>query len=423
MAQDGNTPTSQEIQALQAKIDALNQQVQLLTAQKALQDAQSAASAAAQVDAATQAANLAAQQKAISDAQTAIAKNNLTVPDSGYKGEVSAGDKAGSFEASLLASKALTLAADNIATKVKTARDKGPGWNTVVLYANSDVPDFQSLLAYDAQRQAISDLMGEASQDIEKTLTQYPAARFLTPATIGMGMDAANKILGYFRTDYSIQGIVVASDDLQLINALAGALTEKNIGVYLPAIYNAMALNNSSVVSELKSLADQRAKLQGNVDKATGKSDELTAEAAKETDVAKKKQLTDGAAKLKDLAASGKNVVAACDAFLTKLTTADDKSKVPLAIIAQQRAVREQLSKGGAVLMTAKVSSAGGTYYTKKNMWTFFGAMPFYVMGGAVINFTVMEGPGGKVIVAGALPVDAGYYKATDVAKQFELTK
>ena len=56
-------------------------------------------------------------------------------------------------------------------------------------------------------------------------------------------------------------------------------------------------------------------------------------------------------------------------------------------------------------------------------MWTFFGAMPFYVMGGAVINFTVMEGPGGKVIVAGALPVDAGYYKANDVAKQFELTK
>lgn len=115
MGQDGSTSTSQEIDALKAKIDTLNEQVQLLNAEKAVQDAQSAKNAAAQIDAATQAANLAAQQKNLSDLQTAIQKNNLTVPESGYKGDVTAGTNAGSFEAALLASKALTTAADTIA--------------------------------------------------------------------------------------------------------------------------------------------------------------------------------------------------------------------------------------------------------------------------------------------------------------------
>ena len=124
----------------------------------------------------------------------------------------------------------------------------------------------------------------------------------------------------------------------------------------------------------------------------------------------------DAATDLKNASDQAKAALALYDALLTKLTTPDDKAKVPLAAIIQQDVVHTALV-GGAKLMTAKISSAGGTYYTKKNLWNFFGGMPFFTMGGVVVNYSLFEGSTGVVISAGAVPLDGGFVKVGQLSK------
>lgn len=118
-----NPTTVDDFNALKAlraaQADALDAQARLIASQKALQKAQTADDpAAAQLAAATQAASVAAQQKALSDSQAAILKSKFTVPDSGYTGDIKPGDKAGGVEASLLATRAVNVAAKRIVEKI-----------------------------------------------------------------------------------------------------------------------------------------------------------------------------------------------------------------------------------------------------------------------------------------------------------------
>lgn len=414
-------PLAQQKASQDAKTEALQSETKLLEAQKALQKAQAEDPLAQQIAATTQAANLAAQQKALAESQASILKTKFTVPDSPYTGEVKAGDKAGNFEGALLAARAVKLAAGQIA---RTVKEKTSGVGSVVLYGAADLPDFQALLAYRAQYKTISKVLegaiAKSDDAIERAAPLLPPkAELVSPAAIGAGLEAVNKILGFFRTDYSVQGIIVANDDLMLIDCLAGELKNNQKKVFVLAQYNAAALQDSSIISDLEKLAANRAILQQRVEVAMKTSDDLTTGANKENDPMKKKAMTDAAANLKAAADQAKTAVTMYDALLTKLTGADDKGKVPLAAIIQQETVRKYLQDEGAALMTAKISSEGGSYYTRKNLWSLFGGMPFFVMGGAVVNYGVFDGKDGSVLVAGSLAIDGGYFNVKDLEKQF----
>lgn len=397
-----------------AKADALDAQAKLIASQKALLKAQAGDDqTAAQLAAATQAAGIAAQQKALSDSQAAIRKNDFTVPDSGYTGDIKAGDKAGSIEASLLAARAINIAADRVAKRLDKKVNAG---ESVILYAGSDLPDFQSLISFRTQCHLIEQALDEAITKVDAARTKAqvllpPRVEFVSPAVIGAAFDAANKILGFFRTDYSIQGVAVTVDDLLLINSLANVMTDKGVKIKLPTLYNASALLSiSPVVAQLDSLTAKRVALQQKLNLAPALVDDLTAAAAKETDPLKKAKEVEAAANLKAASDEGKVTVSLYDGLLTKLTTPDDKAKLPLGAIIQQDAIRTAL-QNGSKLMTVKVSSTGGTYYTRKNLWSFFGTMPFFTMGGAVINYTLLDGNSGVVLSAGAIPIDGGFFK------------
>lgn len=408
-----------------AKAEALDAQAKLIVSQKALAKAQAGDDpAATQLTAATQAAAIAAQQKLLSDSQTGILKNNFTVPDSGYTGEIKPGDKAGSIEGSLLAAHAINVAADRVIKRM--GKKVGPG-QSIVLYSGSDLPDFQSLIAFHAQYHLIDKALDEALRNIDDAQTKakalLPPKVEFAPAMIGAGLDAANKILGFFRTDYAIQGVAVTTDDLLLINALANALTDESFKVILPALYNASALlDTSPVIAQLDSITAKRVDLQQKVDLAPALVDDLAAAAGKETDVVKKTKDVEAGANLKTASDQGKVTAALYDGLLTKLTTPDDKAKLPLAAIIQQNAIRTELQNGNT-LMTAKITSAGGTYYTRKNLWSFFGTMPFFTMGGAVINYTLLDGKTGIVLSAGAIPIDSGFFKIHQLPKAINSTQ
>jgi hypothetical protein len=418
-----------------AQADALDAQAKLIASQQALQKAQGSDLGAAQLAAATQAASIAAQQKALADSQAATLKDKFAVPDSGITGEVKT-TNAGSFEASLLAASAVSSAASHIAAALAATRNNEMP-DVLVVYGSSDLPDFQSLITYRAQFTVLDRAMLDAIvkiQQAEKAAPAPPAPpaaapefapaaaaaglAAVTPVEIGAALEAANKILGYFRSDYSVQGVTVTADERLLTEALAGAFAECGKRVFVPSLYNAQALEGSPIVSELIDLATKRAKLQQAVNQASNLSDALMTRAAAEPDPTKKKVLTDAAGALKAAADQGKSIGGMYDALLTKLTASDDKSKTPLAVIIQQEAVHRIL-RGGALLLTAKISSAGGTAYTQRNLWRFFWGMPFYVMGGAVVTYSVFDGVDGGVVLAGSVPVDSGFFNVEDVARQF----
>ena len=107
------------------------------------------------------------------------------------------------------------------------------------------------------------------------------------------------------------------------------------------------------------------------------------------------------------------------DSFFGKLTAADDKGNIPLTTVVRDTVVADTLKNGG-MLLVAKVQKAVGSFYTKKNMWTLFGGMPFYNMGGVVVSFALLDGAAGTVIQAGIVPVHGGFVKSNRVQATVE---
>ncbi|WP_158277293.1 hypothetical protein [Opitutus sp. ER46] len=408
-----NPSTPEDFKALAAlrtaQAEAIKAETTLLTAKKDLAKAQTPDPAAAAITAATQAASLAAQQRALSDSEAAILKNTLSVPTAEYKGEVKVGDKAGTIEAALLASRAITIAAEKIAA---TVGDKARG--PIVLFGSSDLPDFQALIAFDAQFNAIDAAVSRAAAKLKAAATteapRKSITEVITPAVIGAGLEAVDKLLGFFRTDYSVQGVAIANDDLLLLSALAGSLSNKSMTVEVPALYNSSAvLQTSPVLLHLQGLAQRRIELQQAYDAAVASLEVLNNAAAHGTEQ-EKREATATLATLKPAVEQARITLASYDAFLTKLTTADEKGKFAVVTVVQQDAVRNKL-KAAAHLMIARVSTTGGTCYTRKNLWSFLGTMPFFTMGGVVVSYTLIDGRTGAVISAGTIPVDGGFYK------------
>ena len=63
--------------------------------------------------------------------------------------------------------------------------------------------------------------------------------------------------------------------------------------------------------------------------------------------------------------------------------------------------------------------SSVGSYYTKKNILTAFGAEPFFVAAGVVATYTLIDGSDGGVLASNLVPIHGGYYRAPDVPSKF----
>jgi hypothetical protein len=98
------------------------------------------------------------------------------------------------------------------------------------------------------------------------------------------------------------------------------------------------------------------------------------------------------------------------DDFVAMVGKADDKGVSPLSTIARQAYMSKALGDGG-YLLVIKANFLGGSSYTRKNFFTFFGAMPFSVGGGAVASFTLIDGKSGNVIDSGVFAHSVPYNK------------
>jgi hypothetical protein len=80
---------------------------------------------------------------------------------------------------------------------------------------------------------------------------------------------------------------------------------------------------------------------------------------------------------------------------------------------AAQKAVAERLAQGDIALLV-QFGGGAGTFYTKKNLWTFFWGMPFFVSGGAIVSFLAVGGDG-AVKAGGQVPLHSGFIGIGDI--------
>lgn len=422
---NGKNPTPEEIKKatdlIKAQTDLKKAKADDIAAQRALDKAQQPQDT--QVDDLKKQKELADAKKDLANSASDALKAQLfgSVTGGSFSGAVEMKDKAGFAEANLLASQAIRAAAARISIQVK-----GPtAGKQIFLFSVRDFPNFQRLLNFRFRKE----LLKQAYTTAKVTVSDVEAVA-AAPAIFSAGLDAFSKILGFFKTDFTVGGVEIKPDDSQLLFAVAGNLP----GAHLPAIYNPTATKDAltRMTQELGELVS----LRGSADAETKRLTTQIEQLEKGNDADKKR-----AADLKPRVDLLKTVVALHDAFMTSLSTPDSSGNLPIALVTQEFAIDDALQagnknapqggnkdapqgankealQGGSVVLLVKLESAGGGYFVKKNLLTGLGAMPLYHMGGSTVSYVLLEGKEGKVLAASVVPVHGGFVKAGDVQKE-----
>lgn len=404
------------------------------------------------------------KQKEVVDAEKDLAASRNAalkaavgeLPSSGISGTVTLKEGAGDLEAALLAMAAVREAADTIGGRIRNVlEDK----TAVVMVSEADKPTFANMVAYDAEVVLVNRLFDKAivsanarsavpapaapppapppppppSPEREAAAVAEAKARLelaSTLATAGVALDATTKLLSFFRSDAEVSGTAVTLEDGAALNAIACALHHpftgagtgshgaKAFNVSIPAMYHP-----ATGVDSTKFFADDATALAGKRADALRVQTAIEAEmaalpariAALEADTATKgnaehQALTRALADHTDLVAALKSAGAFMDAWLTKLSAPDSKGIAALVNVAKEKALAEAIKSG--YLLIVKVTKAGGGVMVKKHLWTFFGRLPLFHMGGAAVSFTLLHGATGNVAAAGLIPVHGGFVKA-----------
>jgi hypothetical protein len=406
VSMDGKIPTPEEIKKeadlIKAQIDLKKAKTDDIAAQRALEKAQQEPDT--KVDDLKKQKDLADAKKDLANSQTDALKAQLfgTVTGGPFSGAVEMKDKAGAAEANLLASHAIRSAAARISARVIELS----GGKPIYLFNVKDFPNFQRLAAFRFRKALVQQAYQSAR--VSSGGEESVAA---APALASGSLDALAKILGFFKSDFTVGGTEVKADDTQLLFAVAGSLTNRE--VYLPAVYNpaTQAGAVTSMTAALGELAQPRINADKDIKILSDQLDELL-----KGDDEKKKEAESQKARVDFL----KSVVALHDAFLNSLTTPDSNGTLPIALLAQEFTVDASLQNGGVVLLV-KLENAAGGYFVKKNLLTGLGFMPLYHMGGSVASYVLLSGKEGKVLASNLVPVHGGFVKAGDV--QNELAK
>lgn len=393
--------------------------------QSSVMDAQKAKATA---DAQTSAAN---QQKAAADAQaSAIAAQQAaekakwgSITGSGLSGDVTVNTGAGNAEATLLAAWAVKEAAVEIGKRIAEAnKDKKMD---IVLFTGNQSPDLSHWRTFRNTLRIVSDGFDRASaakaqaDAAVKQVQKPPKAASIEMVGgaitgIGAGLDALSKIGSYFQTNYTFAGATVSNvDDDLLAVSVAGEIPSAFFpnrwiptgGEEIAALVQPLAATRQGAATTLKDVQVELQKYKGAAEE-------------EKNDPSNKTKLLAVASSYERAVDSYTAALKAYDDMITSLVT--DKGGVALAVlVANEKWISDKMDNG-ALGLIVHVHSAAGANYTKKNLWTFFGGTPFYVMGGAVCSYVMINGADGRVLSAGQFPLHSGYYKVNDVEAKFK---
>ncbi len=410
-------PATQQLSELQNQKALVEAQKGLTESQKALEQAKSASGQ--QVTELQSQKALADAQKGLTEAQTqaAIARYIGDVKAGPYSGSVEMKEKGGTEEALLLAARAVKECAAKVATAVQSKANK------FYIFSADKFPSFQQLLNFRFRKEMLKQAFTAAN--VSKAMAKDAVA---APALVSAGLEALSKILGFFKTDYTIGGIDAKIDESLLLFAVAGRLSGKE--VHLPSIYEPNALDPTigdlvrelAELLELRTIAASEAKqikdelAEAEKEAAAAETEEAADPESGETEDAESEEGETEGDPPKNAATKNprldelNGVIALYDAFASSLITPDSKGDVPLSAVAREFAIDAALKAGGAVLLL-RLENSGGGYLLKKNFLTGLGAMPLYHMGGATVTYLLLSGAEGRVLAGDAIPVYGGFVR------------
>lgn len=364
--------------------------------------------------------------KAIADAKKAQFDSELAalkaqygeVPDSGIKGSVELGDKAGSMETALLAAGALTTAAERTAEAIKGSLNHS---TTVLIFPGGEVPDFKALSGFRALRPTMLNQFTNAltaSEHAKEPTTEVP----LIPA-IGVAVSTVTKLLSFFASDFKIGGSELTPDSILLAEAVGGKLqklVDPGTKIFLTGVFNPVDQKtyDDFFATELKPLSEQYEKVIAAIrdrerdiaslnDKLTKLTGDTTEDRAEKLQIAEKLKLHQDAVEKLNGPAQAYGV------FMSKLTGADGG----LEVLIRQFEMSSLLSKGSSYVLVVKMHKAGGSHYIEKNLWTSFGKMPFKVMGGVVVSYSLFDGKSTNLVASGVFPVHGGFHNPKELGE------
>jgi len=349
-------------------------------------------------------------EKAQADAAAAAGKAKFgDIPASGYSGTADMGAGAGNAEAMLLGSVAVRQIASKFAASLK--QDKPAGVATLLLFTATTVPDFQALVAFNAQFEGIEFAFDQTTAATKGVDIAPVGLATFSVAAVGLGLDALNKVLGFFKSDYKFQGIAVDSTDGMLLTALAQELRKQGVPCEIPAVYQPRALDGAGTTLEKFNKLSAR----GSQAREKARLHELAQTQLEAEQAAKLKDKKDAEAaalqpriqKAKEAAAIWKALADRIDAWAKQVAVADDKGNVPMVTILRQAALKAALDDSAA-LVVVQLHKVAGTGYTVKNIWSSLGANPFHVAGGAVASVMAFDGKSGQVFSSALLPWHGG---------------
>jgi hypothetical protein len=399
-----------ELAGIEAKSKSQNAQA-VAEAEKAVFDKEKAAADA-------KAAAIAADQAATKASFGSISANSVT------SGEVTAGSKAGLTEATILASRALESIVKQIATKIASVADP-----IAVIPGNQLARTFDYEI-YSLNKSSVDGLFKQSNAeyiDVNKECEIFfspersdggpEAGPGALITGVGAALDAASKIASFFQSTYTFANVEVQGIDNALFaTALAGAIAEtpqvKRDGktstrtVYLPTLAGSEQ-SAAITMNELKSLSEARIAVANKTIRIESCVARLTTAAAKEKNAARKTKIESAIASANKYVAGSKAATKAYDDFITSLA-AEESGKSKLVSIINGRALSEILKTTNLLKLFVDIKMQGGGSYTRRNLWNFLGAQPFFVTGGVVASYALVD-KDGKVVSSGQFGGHSGY--------------
>lgn len=341
-----------------------------------------------------------------------------SVPDAPVsKGGVTVNQNGGKAEATLLAARATAKAAAQIATQVPTRTE-------VVIVGGKAKPLFDEWDRFDVGRKLLGDQFARAGNLFKAAGGDAPLAgsngttdisRELVPLAVGTALESLAKLGQFFQTEYTVSNLEIGTDDDLLVAAVGQAIKKRSSAVKITLIdFNPAARPAAKILPDLNALAGQADIAIAQASEADRRAALL--KAAAEEKGADKADLQSKAAAYERAATALRAALTAYDSFSSGVMTVDTSGRPRLVRIAEAKQVVDSLAAKGSVLFVHMHSQTGG-FYTKKNLWTFLGGMPFRVMGGVVVSYTVIDGSNGAVSASGIVPVHGGYRTVSEVEK------
>lgn len=371
--------------------------------------------------------------KEIAEARKVEAESDLAwlkasvgeMPAAGIAGAVELGERAGTMGSALLASKAMATAAETAASALSAhigAKD------TVFVFPSGQILDLKALTGLRASNRILAGEFANAMHMLDSASAAQTAAiipgnaqaAFAVPA-VGLALDAVSRIAGYFRSDFKVGGTELAADHAAFAELLAGTLLAKTpeARIHLPAVYEALPESalDRFFSSEMAPLAKVCQEALTKLDGAEKRMRDLSAELAQvagatDEDKRRQQQLSGQLARMQAAFDRLKQVAGAYDALLDSLVASKDS----LDALVRQYALSDWPAQERILFLSARVQQAGGTHYTEKNLWTLFGAMPFHVMGGIVVSFSLFDARRGNLLVSRTIPVHSGFQPVKKLA-------